>query len=513
LNSIQQPGRNDPCPCKSDRKYKKCCHRLEVERHGGAQQYSSFFVRDIVLEEIRSFREIFRVELTETDLRISDDIADSDVLLFVERVRNLWNSKADLRSLMPKKEDLRLRALYFASPDMFSTVNLLARYSLYCDQIIVIDPFSVFREMNRNSRHSPFAEPQAWVRQIVRDGVYLCSIEDWIRNDLVFATAFPLSFHDPLKQKHVEMMKVSLNQMPAARFDEIVQDTVESQFFSQFTPDELRTMEPNPPDLKLIRQAVEDEEWWSRVSRYMPGITKEIAVRSFNDLRRRKKQIESAIKKLESEPRRYQWALRREFEPRMDTYGSGMNLLDAKWFAETTGSHLVTDNRTIWNEILASEASEIGHHSEMLKQSLSGLAEAFQKLEFFFLNDIPLDFALQIRKENRLVTFRTFLRDFWNKVRREDQSEAQRIETIQQFRDGLDAQYQQFKLEFNEIRKAVITRVGLAGVSGVGAILSGSLGLGIAVGFLASALTEEGKKQTKRGQALSIFLDLESRQR
>jgi hypothetical protein len=471
-------------------------------------------VRNIVLEEIRSFRDIFRVELTETDLRISNQITDSDVVLFVERVRNLWNSKPDLLSLMPKKGDLKFRALYFASPDMFSTVNLLARYSLYCDQIIVIDPFSIFREMNRNSKHSPFQEPQACVRQIVRDGVYLCSIEDWIRNDLVFATAFPLSIHDPLKQKHIELMKASMDQMPTEKFEEIVNTTVESQFFSQYTPDELRTMEPSPPDLQLIRRAVEDEEWWNRVSRYMPGITKEIAMRTFSDMNRRKQQIETAIEKLKSEPRRYQWALRREFEPRMDTYGSGMNLLDAKWFAETTGSHLVTDNRMIWNEILAGEMSEKGQQSEKLKQLLSGLAEAFQKLEFFFLNDIPLSFVLQIRKENRLVGFRTFLRDFWNKVRPEDQSEDQRLATIQEFRDGLDAQYHQFKLEFDEIRKAVATRVGLAGISGVGAILSGSLGLGIAigaVGFLASALTEESKKQTKHGQALSIFLDLERR--
>ncbi len=28
-NQPQEPGRNDPCPCKSGKKYKKCCQKLK----------------------------------------------------------------------------------------------------------------------------------------------------------------------------------------------------------------------------------------------------------------------------------------------------------------------------------------------------------------------------------------------------------------------------------------------------------------------------------------------------
>jgi molybdopterin converting factor small subunit len=235
-------------------------------------------------------------------------------------------------------------------------------------------------------------------------------------------------------------------------------------------------------------------------------------VQTFEDMNHRKQQIDNAINQLSKEPRRYEWALKREFEPRMNTFGSGMNLLDARWFAEITGSHLVTDRRMIWNEILAGETEEKEPQSEKLKQSLSALAEAFQKLEFYFLNDIPLSFALQIRNENRLVGFRTYLKDFWNKIRREDQTEEQRLATIQEFRDNLDAQYQHFKREFDEVRKTVLNKIAVAGASGAGAILSGQLGLGIfSLGVLVSAYSDEAKKQTKHAQALSVFLDLERR--
>jgi hypothetical protein len=241
---------------------------------------------------------------------------------------------------------------------------------------------------------------------------------------------------------------------------------------------------------------------------------REKVVDTLKHMKRRKEDVTRAIARLQQEPRRYEWALQREFEPQMFTYGPGLNLLDAKWFAEITGSHLVTDRRTVWNEILTDESDgdRSEDRSEKLKLSMSALAEAFQKLEFYFLNDVPLDFALQIRKENRLAGFRTYLRNFWNKVRTESLTEDQRLAAIQEFRDGLDAQYQEFKAEFHEIEKTVKSKLSLAGISGAGALLSGSMALGLAsLGFAGAAWGDEAKRQTKHAQALSVFLDLERR--
>jgi hypothetical protein len=507
-----EPGRNDPCLCPSGRKYKHCCQRVKDEIHSGLEKYSAYSVRSLVLEEIRSFKDIFDLKLTGTEVKVRGKVTDSDVILFVERVRNLWGSKHDLLPYMPTKADLKFRALYFGSPDMLSTVNLLARYSLYCDQIIVIDPFSLFHGMSRHFKHSPFQEPQAWVRQIIRNGVYLASLEEWIKNDLVFATASPLSFHDPLRKKHVQRMKDRLEKVSPEKWDEIIQDTVESQYYSQFTPNELSAMVPEKSEIEMIRQLAEDDKKWAEIGPHMRGIPREKVIDTLKDMKRRKEDVTRTIARLRQEPRRYEWALRREFESQMFMHGSGLNLLDAKWFAEITGSHLVTDRRTIWNEILTDESDgdQSEKQSEKIKLSMSALAEAFQKLEFYFLNDVPLDFALQIRKENRLAGLRTYLRNFWNKMQTESLGEDQRLAAIQEFRDGLDAQYQEFKAEFREIEKAVKSKLSITGMSGAGALLAGSIALGLAsLGFAAAAWGDEAKKQTKHAQPLSIFLDLE----
>jgi hypothetical protein len=125
---------------------------------------------------------------------------------------------------------------------------------------------------------------------------------------------------------------------------------------------------------------------------------------------------------------------------------------------------------------------------------------------------VPSDFALQIQKENRIVGFRTYLRDFWNTIHGENQSEEQPLATIQEFRDSLDAPYQQFKNEFAEIRKTVMRKIAVATASGAGAILSGQIALGLfSLGMLASVWSDEAKRQTKHGDALSASLDLEQR--
>ena len=309
-------------------------------------------------------------------------------------------------------------------------------------------------------------------------------------------------------------MRTRFSKKTDEEWDEITRDTIESQYYSAFTPAELSAMEPAKSDVELVRRLAVDDKWWERLRPHMRAITREKVIDTLKSMTTRTEELGKTITRLQQEPRRYEWALQRQFEPRMDVFGSGMNLLDAEWLAEITGSHLVTDRRTIWNEILADEQDgrQKEKQSEKLRRSMSALAEAFQKLEFYFLNDVPLDFALKIRNDSRLVGFRTFLRDFWNKLRREDQTEDERLTTIQEFRDNLDTQYQQFKKEFDEVRKAVLSKIAVAGASGAGAILTGQLGFGIfSLGVLVAAYADEAKKQTKHAQALSVFLDLERR--
>jgi SEC-C motif len=502
-------GRNDPCPCGSGLKFKKCHSRVKEEYDAGPSRYRDASLRQLVLEEIRTFKEIFEVRLDEETLAVKEKINDSDVQFFFERVHNLWNSSPPLVDRMPRADDLRYRALYFGTPDMFRTVNMIARYSLYCDQIIVIDPFGWFREHRRDAKHAVVREPQAWVRQIVRDGVYLCSLEDWIKSGLVEVTAFPLRIADPIRLQHIRTMESKLEQMPNDRRDAMIAELADD-LFADATPEELETLRPPHADgLGQLRESLEDSEVLDLLQQQMPGVTRGKLLTTLQHVEERNKQIDRIRDALKKEPRRYKWAQGRQFEDRMTVSGAGMNLEDAKWLADITGAHLVTDRHTLWDEILADSAAG-GDASPEMTHALTSLAEGFQRLKFTFLNDVPLGFALKIRQEGKLEGFRSFIRNFWNKARAKGTSETERLGAIKEFQEGLAAEYQSYKREFAEIEKSVYSKVAFAGISGAGALISGSLQLGLlSLGLFAAAYGKELQRQTKKGNPLSIFLGLE----
>lgn len=503
------PGRNDPCPCGGGLKFKKCHGRVEDEIHAGPSRYRGLSLKELALEEIRSFKEIFGVQLTGESLVVRERIHDSDVQLFFERVRNLWNSSPPLVDRLPRADDLRYRALYFGTPDMFTTVNLIARYCLYCDQIVVIDPFGWFREFSAGSSHSMYREPQAWVRQIIRNGVYLCSLENWIRSGLVEVTAFPLTLSDPLRVQHIETMKSKLDAVSDEHWDASVEELSED-LLRNTIPEELEAWRPPHADsVKDLRKSLDAPEVLAQIQHDMPGVTKDELLKVLQNVEKRNNQIDKIREEMKREPRRYKWATHRAFEDQMSTSGAGMNLEDAKWLAETTGSHFITDKRTLWNAIVADlQTGEAA--SADVTSALTKLAEAFARLTFKFLNDVPLEFVLQIRQEARLEGFRSLIRDFWNQVRTEGLSETDRLAAIKHFQEKLAAGYEQYKREFEEIEKSVYSKVAFAGVSGAGAIISGSLQLGmLSVGLWVTAYDKELKRQTKKSEPFSVFMDLE----
>lgn len=80
----------------------------------------------------------------------------------------------------------------------------------------------------------------------------------------------------------------------------------------------------------------------------------------------------------------------------------------AKYTAALSGSYIVTDMEVRWRE-LELDRSEAGIDSAQW----SPFAKAFQGLTLSYLNNVPLEAALRLRKEERLGQMRTFMRKVW----------------------------------------------------------------------------------------------------
>jgi hypothetical protein len=107
---MKAPGRNEPCPCGSDQKYKHCCGRLALnrpERMAAAVHAATLREKNIAL--LNAAAEIFAFNRPWDTIKRK--ISGAQVREFYEFVAHLWPLSTDVMSMLPEPGS-SLRALY-----------------------------------------------------------------------------------------------------------------------------------------------------------------------------------------------------------------------------------------------------------------------------------------------------------------------------------------------------------------------------------------------------------------
>jgi hypothetical protein len=151
LQAEYRPGRNDPCPCGSGRKYKKCC----AEKAGAAPEPSGgdrFFVPSLPLEEpelvprlhelerfaadLTNLQMLFEEEPALETLRFDGDAVAGFLASRFERLQDLWGSGE------PGDSDQRvsqLAALYLQEAELPPILRRLSAALLRAAPAVVED--------------------------------------------------------------------------------------------------------------------------------------------------------------------------------------------------------------------------------------------------------------------------------------------------------------------------------------------------------------------------------------
>lgn len=95
---------------------------------------------------------------------------------------------------------------------------------------------------------------------------------------------------------------------------------------------------------------------------------------------------------------------------------SGSSYEMAKWTAAISGSHLITDIESRWAEIRIDR-----EEANVVNDAWTPFAKAFSGVPFKYLDNVPLDAALALRKEERLADLRGCLQKAWRACREDDQ--------------------------------------------------------------------------------------------
>jgi hypothetical protein len=475
-----RPGRNDPCHCGLNKKYKRCCMSLDdsrASRIGLVRSAQSLRDRNLAL--LAATADIFN--LNRPWEKVKSGMSEARIREFYRFIAGLWPIDTDYLSLLPSP-DSSLRALYLGENDPEMMLQNVFRFSLYTDQIILVNPFDnpnlVAEEFN------PVLKPEEWRVQTLRLVYHLRILMPWIAAGLVVLVPDPGDFDRALRMKTFDMAEKRLGD------GGLTDEDVESSSAHRKTSD-LFYLSPASYIADKAREAI-------------PGITNE--------------EVKSLLAYVEK---------RREEDPllpndtldkmpgQMTAMRMGANLEMGLFLCQTIGAFPYTNVKFRWREIL-SAGSELGPSGQVW----SPLTNAFSHLNFKFLENVDSQFAVTLRQEGRLEGFRAYMRKLWGSVGGElDLSKAEML--ARDFRDELAGEYAKAQAEWSaidrDLMKWAVPAIGGA-IAAAGGLATGLYSLAIpGAGFAAKGVNEliqahMKRKEFRKKTPLSVFIDLDERQ-
>lgn len=467
---MQRPGRNDPCHCGSDKKYKHCCLSLDDTKDARKDwMRSAQTLQDKNVALLAAANDIFG--LSRSWDQVKAGLSDARIREFYRFVAGLWPVGTDQRHILPPP-DSSLRALYLGENEPEMMVQNVFRFSLYADQILVVNPF-----MNPNvlaQDMNPILRPGEWRLQTLRLIYQLAQLAPWIYAGLVILIPDPGDFDHSLRLKMWGLAMKRLNGSKPSQED-IDQSVVKARTRRAFL------CSPREYLKRMTREA-------------NPGISDEDVEKLLDEIERDRA----------ADPLLLNDTIDRMPAQNMVT-SLGANLEMGLYICQATGSFPYTNVKFRWREILAAKQD-----LDATAQTWSPLTNAFQQLTFKFLGKVDSGFACTLRKEGRLEGFRAYLRKLWTTVGGEvDLAKAEPL--ARDFRDELTQAYSEAQADWSaidrDLLKWAVPTVGAALVTGAfSPIIAG----GLAVAGLGEIIQAEMKRREFRKKvSMSVFIDLE----
>jgi hypothetical protein len=411
---------------------------------------------------------------------IKRKISPASVKEFYEFLAALWPLSTDLSILLPEP-DSRLRALYLGEYAPEVIVQNVCRFGLYADEIILINPFS-----NPNmiaERYNPLEHPEEWIEDTLKVLFQLMAMAPWVERGFVTFIPNPGEFDRPLLMRTIQLAEERTKNIVVTNRD------VDESVIKQQMMRKLLACSP---------------EYIERKYREMhPGATE--------------KEVALLVKGVEEERKRDPFLMEGTMDKLPGQFmamRSGASLEMGLYICQAIGAFPYTNFRYRWNEILSARE---GFDPTM--ETWTPLTKAFQSLDFKFLDRVDAKFAFEMRKEERLGGFRSYLRKVWNTI--EGSPDPAKAEGLaRDFSDELTQSYQDAKKEWSEIDIDLLKWVGGGGiVAGAGvavsALTTGGLSLALpATGFVLNSVSQLVQSTMKRRNfrktvPMSAFIDLE----
>lgn len=183
---MKKIGRNEPCPCGNGKKYKHC--------HDGKpfspERDMAVRARNIAL--VNAAFDIFGFARGRNWQDFKKNISGEQIREFYRVQAGLWRPDTDWAAIMPEP-DSKLRGLYLG--DIYPELILqnLVRFSLYSDQLFVINP--VHNPWLMKGEYNPIENPEQFKADTLKVVWFLFNIAPWIDSGIVQLIPDPGDFN------------------------------------------------------------------------------------------------------------------------------------------------------------------------------------------------------------------------------------------------------------------------------------------------------------------------------
>jgi len=436
-------GRNDQCPCGNGKKFKKCCFgKISWESIGAGtyEHLDNLSVKGKNVAFLNSVINILDLDPSKTPFNWGDlkkKVTVKVVRDIHESLLSVWPSFSNYESVL-RREEQDLSSLYVGNYHHESILRGVKRHSLYCDTIYLIDPF--IYPTSVNPAYNPVLVPEKYISDTLSCLNIWFTLFPWVRDGLVKFIRTPGDFLPGLNGECLRLAdkRRNANQELQDLLKNISEDDIpDKEDFKQY----MTLSFPN----EILRE---------RIRELYPNL----GIRNVDDIMEHIGEIK------ENHPYIVPAEIREYPQNEFRIMRSGASFDMAKSITDITGSHFVTDLPYKWKEIEI-ERSRLTSNQELW----SPFSKAFKDVKIKYLENVSLEYALRLRKENRLDDLRMFFRKVWLTSKSQNPFSDQNIDTLVV---ELDQKIREAQYEWSKIDQDLLKWFSTAGpaIAGLGAM-------------------------------------------
>lgn len=378
----------------------------------------------------------------------------------------VWPPGIDIHNTL-KNTRSDISGLYIGDYEPEYILKGLVRHSTYSNKLLVVDPFIYPRSVR--DKFNPILTPEQYRTQTLKNVNFWFSLLPWIEAGIVEVIRTPADFDHKLNWESMTKQKQKFEQNEDLRkaVDESLREYQE------------RHLEKAAFQLTLLSAPNSHlEKLFNKSGLEKKGLTFQEFISFIEQQREADPNFLASLDKIPGQ---------------LLTLSSGTNYTIANLTANLTDSYLVTDIYSKWKEI------EIDRESaNAINKEWAPFAKAFQDLELKYLNNLSLEHALILRKENHLEKLRRFLRKVWKSAQTTDQfSEANAKLLAEELNEEIIKAEEEWKQIDRNLVKWFGAELG-TGLLAAGPLIASGHGAFLAAAVAASGIITLGVTQSER---------------